>query len=129
MPLYSNEIQRVNRYITADDLEIHLHTDDPGDSGTDNRIGTIEATLASGNWSSDPDDPTIEVYGASVAFSVLDANNDHTVAWYSLWRGGTRVGKEELDSSVDVSGGSTFTLNADTITLTGSSPAAESEGG
>ena len=110
------ELNRTANYMTASDMECRLHTADPGGAGVNNRIGTLEATLANANWS-DANGGMCQ-YDATVSFGVIDSNNEQTIAWYSLWRGTEFSYSSAFQSSVTVSAGASFSINTGSISIT-----------
>ena len=113
MPFSDTERNRVADYGTASNMTIRVHTGDPGTAGTSNRIGSVEAALASTNWSAAASG--ISSYNAQVVFTVLSTTAEQTVRWYSLWRGGTFVGREEMSSAVAVPANGVFIINSGEI--------------
>ena len=118
MPLSTTELNRIANNIVASNLTLRLHSADPGASGTTARIGSLSRTLAAASWNNASNGDV--TYTRDVDFGVLDAARSQTVTHYSLWRGGTFVARERLESPVTVTSGGTFKINASTIVINGS---------
>jgi len=99
--------------VTASDVEARLHSGNPGGTGTNNRIGTIAATIAAADW-------TAAVNGVSetsedTEFGELNAGAAETVHAYSLWQSGGFLGWADLSDPITVPAGESFALAAGTI--------------
>ena len=101
-----------------DDWTARAHTGNPGNNGASNRItGAPTPTLTAANWTAASAGDTN--YGADLAFGVLDSGTARSVTWLSLYEGGSWVGNIEMDATVVVAAGGTFTVNSGTIDLNG----------
>ena len=107
------ERNRVANDVTASDMTVRVHTGDPGTAGTDNRIGSAEATLTAANWTDAASG--VSSYAQDVSMGVLDAANNQAPTYYSLWRSTAFVGSEEFSNAVTVIAGGTHTINQSTI--------------
>ena len=103
---------------TADDWTARAHTGNPGNNGTSNRIaGSPTPTLTAANWTNASAGDTN--YGSDLAFGVIDSASARSITWLSLYEGSDWVGNVEMDATVVVAVGGTFTVNSGTIDLNG----------
>ena len=102
------------------DWTARAHVGNPGNNGAANRIaGSPTPVLAVASWSEAAAGDVN--YTVALPFGVLDSGVDRDVSWLSLYEGGNWVGNVEVDPSVVVQTGGTFTVNAGTIRLNGMS--------
>ena len=103
---------------TSSTVSIRIHSDAPGDAGTDNRIGTFEQDVAASGWTAAASG--VSETSAATNFGVLDADNDVDVHAYSLWVGTVFKGWGDVYQTgtttvgVTVAAGRTFSLKAGT---------------
>ena len=57
---------------------------------------------------------------AAIDFGVLSTTDSFDVSHYSCWDGANFMGREALTSTVTVAANETFSINAQTLTWTGS---------
>ena len=104
---------------TSGTISIRLHDGAPGNSGTSNRIGSIEEDVAAAGWTAAASG--VSETTADTNFGVLDASNSVDVEAYSLWDGSTFKGWADVFQpgtttvGVTVAAGRTFTLSAGTV--------------
>ena len=119
MPYSTLEITRDITYKVASIIKVRLHTDDPGDNGTDNRTVAMATP-----------EPSIPAGAAGWTIGAATANNTAAVdfgaasaaiagmSWYTLWRGGNFVGKRELAAVKSAANGANVSIAAASIVLT-----------
>ena len=97
-------------------VEVRLHSNSPGNAGTNNRIGSVSADVAASGWTAASGG--IAETSADTLFGVLDASNAQTVRAYSLWKGGAFKGWADVYQvgtttvGVAVAAGESFKLNS-----------------
>lgn len=89
--------------------EIQLHSGDPGESGTDNVVGSPDSATF------DPADGGRRDLSAPVEFSGLPPST--SVSWVSVWGGSTFLAKAEIQGTATTTGGGTFTIRELTLRL------------
>ena len=109
-----------NALTAAATTEIRLHSDPPGNAGTQNRIGAVSANIAAAGW-------TVAASGASetsaaTTFGVLDAANQHVVKAYTLWQSSVLIGWADLMAEVTVGANESFSIAAGGIEFTAARP-------
>ena len=119
MPLFDVELNRLADSIVASDLTAWLFSGaiDMSDLTT-NRIGTASATLTAARWTNASSGDV--TYQDAVAFGVLDAAALQTVRRVLLRRGNALVSDHAMAADVPVAANGTFTLNAQSLVINGS---------
>ena len=122
MRLHVDEVNRIANDITAQDLSVYIHTDEPGDDLLQNRVPNVNPQTASAaNWSAAADGDVM--YGQDLEYGILDMDNLTGVTHYSILRGAAKVGSGAFAQAVMVGSGGTFKINQNTLAMTDLVPA------
>ena len=105
-----------------ENIELRLHTGDPGSAGTANEIPTSTFTrptiTGGGGWTVAGEVATL---AANPSFGNAGAGVNG-VSWVSMWKAGTFWARRALDSlGMDVALGAPVSLTASTLTITATS--------
>lgn len=111
--------QNINANAVTDrTIQVRLHTGDAGNNGTSNTIAGATADVAAAGWSTAAAGDSTNA--SAIDFGVLSTSDSFNVSHYSCWDGANFMGREALTSPVTVAANETFSINAQTVTWTGS---------
>ena len=120
MELSALELNRLADSIVAADLTMYVHTGNPGDNGTSNRVAGVSATLAAANWSNAASGDV--AYNADINIRQLHASNQITPTFLTLFRGGAFVSEHSLGAGEAIPGGDGMVIDSGTLQINGSTP-------
>ena len=113
--MHNNALNIAADAVTNRTISIRIHDGAPGNSGTNNRIGSHEEDVAASGWTTAANGRSEN--SAAVSFGVLSSSDSHTVEAVTFWDGSTFLGWADLASNVTVAANETFTLQANTVDI------------
>ena len=113
--MHNNALNIAADAVTNRTISIRIHDGAPGNSGTNNRIGSHEEDVAASGWTAAANGRSEN--NAAVAFGVLSSGSSNTVRAVTFWDGNTFLGWADLASDVTVAANETFTLQANTVDI------------
>ena len=118
MPLSDYALNLAADHLAGRTIQVRLHTGEPGNAGTANAISGATADVAASGWSNAASGDVSNV--AAIDFGVLSTTASNDVSHYSIWDGTNFMGSESLASTVTVAANETFSINAGTLQIMGS---------
>ena len=114
--MHNNALNIAADAVTNRTISIRIHDGAPGNSGTNNRIGSHEEDVAASGWTAASSGRSENSRGRGLRRAVL-GQHQHRPGRHLLGRVNTFLGWADLASDVTVAANETFTLQANTVDI------------